>query len=322
MISIVICHRDELLLEELKQNIASSIGVVHELIIVDNTRNEYNICAAYNEGVKRSSYPIVCFAHEDILFHTENWGQKVVAHFDNEVVGMIGVLGGMAQSAIPAAWWYNTYYAYSATNLLMRKVYNDINSPLLLNYNNIYSEDKTEVVVIDGLWFCIRKCLFDNISFDKESFNGFHLYDADISMQVRQLKRNFVIYDILIEHKWDSSISKNYYSFLEVFNEKWKNALPASAERVPLNYLTRLSWHSLRMLLYEMKRSGFSRRETALIKNKYYSRLQKKYPSFWFGLYFLCRAVLAERLCFAIFYRVEMLLGINKDPGMEIREFN
>jgi hypothetical protein len=31
--------------------------------------------------------------HDDILFHTNNWGQKVLGHFQDDNTGIIGVAG-------------------------------------------------------------------------------------------------------------------------------------------------------------------------------------------------------------------------------------
>lgn len=93
MISIVVCHRSPDFLEQFKQNLASSIGVDYELIVVDNSQNTYGICQAYNLGGAKAQYEVLCFAHEDILFHTLNWGQNLLQHFADSSVGAVGVAG-------------------------------------------------------------------------------------------------------------------------------------------------------------------------------------------------------------------------------------
>ena len=54
MISIIICSRFQSISKELKDNIENTVGVVHEIICIDNSKSQYNIFSAYNEGVKRS----------------------------------------------------------------------------------------------------------------------------------------------------------------------------------------------------------------------------------------------------------------------------
>lgn len=60
MISIIICSRFQSISKELKDNIENTVGVVHEIICIDNSKSQYDIFSAYNEGVKRSQYPLLC----------------------------------------------------------------------------------------------------------------------------------------------------------------------------------------------------------------------------------------------------------------------
>lgn len=315
MISIIICHRNKLFLEVIKKSIKATIGIPHELLIIDNTNNHHSIFSAYNEGVKKANYDIVCFAHEDILFYTDNWGEKVLKHFDDPQVGMIGVLGGMAQSVIPSAWWFNNYFAKSARNILMRN--GEKKDGKLYHYHsNPFSDvDKTEVVIIDGLWFCIRKSLFDKISFDEETFYGFHLYDADISMQVLLHKKNYVVYDILIEHIWSGSISEEFYKDLISFTSKWKNYLPQLNDRVESKYMDYYNWHALRSLVLEMKTKNFTKKEITEILNKYLPVAKTKYDSKWFSSYFFISGIIGYANANRIFYRLEKLSGFCKSQN-------
>ena len=314
MLSIIICHRNIELLNAIKKSIKSTIGIPYELIIIDNTNNQFSIFSAYNEGVKKAKYDIICFTHEDILFHTVNWGEKVVNHFNDPQVGMIGVLGGMAQSDIPSPWWSNNYFAKSPRNLLMKNAEKK-NGVLYQYYSNPYNDiDKTEVIIIDGLWFCIRKSLFAKISFDEKTFTGFHLYDADISMQVHQYAKNFVVFDILIEHLWIGIISKDYYTDLLIFTNKWGNQLPKQIERVEIDYMLKYNWHALRNLVLEMKNNGFSKKFIAAIIQKYLPVATKRHNLKWFIFYFY----LSQRIGYAntnrIFYRLEKFSGFCKMP--------
>lgn len=95
MISIIICSRKADISRELKDNIAATIGCEYELCVIDNSRNDYNIFTAYNEGVRRAKGDILCFMHEDILFHSEKWGTIVEEFFlEHAEAGLLGVIGG------------------------------------------------------------------------------------------------------------------------------------------------------------------------------------------------------------------------------------
>ena len=52
MISIIICSRFQSISKELKDNIENTVGVVHEIICIDNSKSQYDIFSAYNEGDK------------------------------------------------------------------------------------------------------------------------------------------------------------------------------------------------------------------------------------------------------------------------------
>lgn len=315
MLSIIICHRNSSLLDAIKKSIEATVGIPYELIVIDNRSNGYTIFSAYNEGVKRAKYDIVCFTHEDILFHTNNWGKKVIDHFKDHKVGMIGVLGGMAQSDIPSPWWANNYFAKSARNLLMKSGGTKDES-LYLDYSNPFNDvDKTEVIIIDGVWFCIRKSLFIKISFDEKTFKGYHLYDADISMQVLEHSKNYVVYDILIEHLWSGIISKDYYTDLLIFTKKWKNQIPKQTERVEVDYLSKYNWHALRNLVLEMKTKDFSKDFIEKIIVKYLPIAKKMDNSKWFILYFNLSKIIGYANSNRVFYRLEKFSGYCNIPN-------
>jgi len=86
MISIIICSRTTSISDELIQNINQTIGIPFELVIIDNSNNFYSIFSAYNEGVKRSKYEVLCFMHDDIIFKTNDWGISVMHRFKSSNV--------------------------------------------------------------------------------------------------------------------------------------------------------------------------------------------------------------------------------------------
>ena len=81
--------------------------------------------------------------------------------------------------------------------------------------------------------FFISRKLFESIRFDDRTFQGFHLYDMDICMQVQALGKRVCVTDVLeIEHFWseDSLKDERYRAVLdhnlELFYRKWEKKLP------------------------------------------------------------------------------------------------
>lgn len=229
MISIIICNRGNEINKDLENNIIRTIGAVdYEIISINNEDGKYNIFQAYNIGVEKARFPYLCFMHDDIRFHTSNWGNNVVNHFSDKQVGMIGVAGPTYLSRTPGVWWginslvnqtYSTRQRNIDTNRLNPHEQHTTN-------NNPFEEKVSEVVALDGLFFCIRKDLFNVIKFD-EKYGGFHFYDIDISMQVFKLNyRILCVYDILVEHISVSNLSVEWIESSRTFYNKWETFLP------------------------------------------------------------------------------------------------
>ena len=224
MISLIICSRQPDIPQLLKDNIAETIGVEYELVVIDNSKNQFSIFQAYNEGVCRARYPYLCFMHEDILFHTQNWGKNVVEHFKDEKVGLIGVAGGHYMADCPSSW--NSTLVYSE-NYLMSSIENGLKETTHFNRLSYFNGLSVEVVAVDGVWFCTPKSLFKKAKFDDQTFKGFHCYDLDICFQVRNTGHKvLVVSDVLIEHFSGGNWNIEWFENLLLFFNKWKECLP------------------------------------------------------------------------------------------------
>jgi len=232
MISIIICNRSEKLNVDLEDNIKSTIGNVdYEIICINNEKGLYNIFQAYNIGVEKAKFPYLCFMHDDIRYHTLNWGINLVNHFSDAKVGMIGVSCPTYLSDIPGIWW-GTHHPNNPTFSIRQQTLdtNRLNpKEQHTTIHNPYNEEFSEVVACDGLFFCIRKDLFDVIQFD-ENYGGFHFYDIDISLQVLRLNYKLLcVYDIFVEHISASVLNKEWITSSRLFYDKWKDILPVQS---------------------------------------------------------------------------------------------
>ncbi|MDR3287730.1 MAG: glycosyltransferase family protein [Prevotellaceae bacterium] len=220
MISIIICSTNQDISNELKINIENTIGVSYELIVIDNSKNEYSIFEAYNEGIKKAKYDLLCFMHEDIKYHSNNWGEKIIKHLSNPKTGLIGLSGSYYLLSIPSAW-------FKAKPFVKNQIQSDgIGKKPVKKYS--INEDK-EVICVDGFWFCSRKAVFEQVAFDEETFDNFHFYDLDISMQIHSKKYLiYAIHDITVEHSSSGTFNNQWLNAAYNFHNKWKNQLPAT----------------------------------------------------------------------------------------------
>lgn len=223
MISIIICNKKATLNPDLEKNIRDTIGVEYEMIAIDNSRGQFSIFQAYNEGVARAKGDILCFMHDDILFRSNDWGKVVVESFSsNPNMGALGVAGGHFMPDCPSSW--------STCKTTSYHVWQTNRHGSATEYGcNDYTNGKrlVEVVCLDGLFMCFRRSLFDTIRFDDNTFSGFHCYDSDICMQVLSMGYSVnVTFDIDIEHRSNGACNQQYYDNLELWHNKWHGQLP------------------------------------------------------------------------------------------------
>ncbi len=227
MISIVICSRKSDIASELKDNIANTIGCEFELVIFDNSYNKYSIFQAYNEGVLLAKGDVLCFMHDDVMFRTWDWGNVLIEILANNRIGVVGIEGCHFLPDTPLYW--------SNSPFVSDYVIDNDHGILQDFFKCDYFDDDgmSEVVVCDGVFFCMRREIANMVRFDDNYYNGFHMYDMDICMQVREKGYNvFVTNKILLEHAWsegDMKTKKGMELFeinLEKFCKKWNHILP------------------------------------------------------------------------------------------------
>ncbi|MDR0799672.1 MAG: glycosyltransferase family protein [Dysgonamonadaceae bacterium] len=222
MISIIVCSKHPDLSEALKTNIRDTIGVPYELIVIDNSTSRYSIFEAYNEGVKRAKHPYLCFMHEDVWYHSANWGESVVRHLSDPHTGLIGLAGSQHLLAVPSSWFHA-----QPRSMNMMQTYVSPSGEKQTRRRTVPKD--TQVLGIDGFWFCARKAIFDEVSFDNYTFPGFHFYDVDLAMQIHaQGYAIYVVSDILVEHKSLGFQNSQWINSVYRFYDKWKDQLPAT----------------------------------------------------------------------------------------------
>lgn len=228
MISLIICSRDKQKLQEVIKSAENTIGVAYEVIVIDNSEGKYSIFQAYNEGIRNSSGDMLCFMHEDITFKTNDWGQKIAVIFEeNSNIGLIGIAGSSYKSRVPTHWSFPDALAKTSyINIIQH--YKD--NKIIHHYNNPRQENFSQVVAVDGVWFCARKDVFNKISFDDRTFFNFHGYDVDFSLSVNKCYRVVVTFDILIEHLSPGNFNKTWLSETIKLHAKWCDNLPVDLE--------------------------------------------------------------------------------------------
>lgn len=218
-----------------KENIESSIGCSHEIVVIDNSHNDLSIFQAYNKGVEMSHGEVLAFIHEDIIYRSIGWGAIVEHILSDESIGLLGVIGSHLMPDFPAYYSDSPYLSCCNAD-------RDKNGLHVHNEGHWNEDGIADVAVVDGQQMYIPRRLFPSLHFDDHLFSGFHGYDMDISMQVQALgKRVVVCNHIESEHGWDErkwedkGMTRPLYCAMEVFYGKWAHALPIMRGFTPPN---------------------------------------------------------------------------------------
>lgn len=193
MLSIIISSYQKQYFNQLVKNISRTIGdgFQYEIIQIWNP-NLMSITKAYNSGVKKSRFENLLFLHEDLIFHTHNWGNILINHLAQENTGIIGLAGSAYVPSAPSSW--TVAKKYNFVNILQGNKDN-------ADYIIIKSTQtlRTKVFAVDGVFLAISKQHYNKILFD-ENLAGFHGYDLDFSLRVADKYDNYIVSNILIQH--------------------------------------------------------------------------------------------------------------------------
>lgn len=231
MISIIVCSINIEYFKGLKKSIENTIGSIeYEIIRIGNLQEKLPITKAYNLGISKSKYNFLVFVHEDVLFHTINWGNILLEVFKSDKkIGLIGVAGAKYKSKVPSAFWHTKE---ELLNIHLIQHNKEKGTSLLLKG---FANKIEDVVVIDGVFIALDKS--KGIVFN-EKLKGFHCYDMSISLDM--LKNKFkvkVLNQILIEHFSIGNTNTSFVKSVLIFHELYKSELPASVTHLNVSTL-------------------------------------------------------------------------------------
>jgi hypothetical protein len=238
MISIIVCSVDDILFATFSASVKATIGIAFEIIRIDNRKNEFSICSAYNEGAKRANYEILCFAHEDIEMKSMNWGEVLSESLADRTVGLLGVIGICFYNLFPFGWLdLNELEGQLHVGALPGK-------PKHVHIR-FQSQNTAEVAGIDGMFMATRKEIIQQFPFSEQDLKGFHGYDIDLAMKVRTAYRIVVSRKILLTHGSGGNYNQAYHDALTILDRKWAGHFPIYINKYSRKELQQVKMRSL-----------------------------------------------------------------------------
>lgn len=233
MLSIIICSISPEYLQRISQNIDETIGVEHEIVAIDNRERKWPIARVYNEGARKARYPYLFFVHEDVKFHSQDWGKFIEEKLSEPDCGVIGFAGSKAKFESFSGWVQHKRLNYAF-------YYQGKNDVSMLSVSNIILEHPfEEVVILDGLGLFVRKDVWNAYPFDEDMLTGFHCYDIDFTLQIAASKKykNYVCCSpkVIIEHFSEGNYNRSWFQdTILLHKQKWSKILPLAVSDLDL----------------------------------------------------------------------------------------
>jgi hypothetical protein len=252
MFSVLICSINKTYLENIKINVAQTIGCKYEIIVWDNSIEPKPITEVYNILASKAQYPYWCFVHEDVSFHTQNWSEYLLKAFSsNFSLGLIGIAGSKYKSRTPSG-WSTGILKYDYCNIF----HLDKTGQKQHFFNNPTQSQIEPVVNIDGVFMVIRRDVWRDAVFNAQLLRGFHLYDIDFSFQVSKKWASAVIFSIdIVHYTQGGDFGDAWVAYTLMWHKKFKNDLPVSIlaqkpvqsveGKITNNWLNRLSTENI-----------------------------------------------------------------------------
>lgn len=192
MLSIIISTYKPDFFQQVTDNIAETIGnIEYEIIPIDNP-GIMGICEAYNQGAAKAMYSNFLFLHEDVKFHTENWGQVLISHLNTKGTGVIGIAGSSYVPKTPSG-WHLPDNKYNHLNIIQR------NTEGTTIHEQMNHGTKASIFAVDGVFLAVTQKVFEEFKFST-LLKGFHGYDSEFSLRISKKYTNYFVPDILLEH--------------------------------------------------------------------------------------------------------------------------
>lgn len=202
-----------------KEYLIKTSGLHKNIEIIEIVNNGEALTKSYNRGLALAKNDIVVFLHDDIEFDNNNWGNKIIKHFEKyKDFGILG-LAGTTDIPVSGRWWEDRQKMVGIVN------HKQDGKKWESRYSKSWNDEIKEVVTVDGLFFAIHKQRIKN-NFD-EHIDGFHFYEIDfmLSNYLQGVKIG-VMFNIRVTHMSVGMTNDEWERNRLQFVEKYKDKLP------------------------------------------------------------------------------------------------
>lgn len=200
-ICFIMCTNDELYANEAMYFINSLHVPEGYSIDILTVQEAPGMTAGYNEGMEASDAKYKVYLHQDVMIVEKDFIYKLLDVFEDESVGMVGMVGSPRMPENKVMWYSKRYGQIYANNIY---------SMNLINFGDVKGR-YAEVEAVDGLLIATQY----DIRWREDIFDKWDFYDASQSEEFRRAGYKVVV--PYMEKPWvihdDGFMDlKNYYN--------------------------------------------------------------------------------------------------------------
>jgi GT2 family glycosyltransferase len=216
MISIIICSKDDRkfrAVERVYQRVLPRIE--YEII---RMKEVSSLTSGYNQGFRQAKYDKLIFCHDDIFILDRDFSGKLLRRLDEyDILGIAGtdrLCDGVWTQSGPTHIFGHVIHVDSNKQQFQIQMFNTI--------DRVFSG----MQAMDGVFLATHRRVVDQIPFDEETFDGFHMYDLDFTFRAYLAGfRLAVCSDISVLHYSRGVFDKAYRQYRDRFNDKHRGSL-------------------------------------------------------------------------------------------------
>lgn len=201
--------------------LAKNHSVYNSFIFKEN--NKEPLPKIYNQAIDfaiQENFDALVLCHDDVIIESDLAYKLPSIMQDFDVVGVAGTTECKLQEP---ALWHIMGGGFGSGNLFGAVAHGDEKNKAMTSFGPY----PKRVLLLDGVFLCIKKEAFTKVRFDESNPAGFHFYDLDYSLSCHKEKLKLGVSDIMITHA-----SPGLREFTPEFNEgqkwfleKWKGKL-------------------------------------------------------------------------------------------------
>jgi hypothetical protein len=223
-VSVVICSIDPAKFARVTANLGALLaGLDHEIVGIHDARS---LCEGYRRGLARCRGELVVLCHDDIEILSPDFATRLRRHLAaHDIVGVVGT------SRLAGAAWLQSGWPHQH-GVIAHAVPGE--RPYRVELYGASAPVVPGIQALDGVFIAGRRAVIEAIGFDAATFDGFHLYDMDMTFRAyRAGFRLAVAWDLCLVHQSAGRMDEGWRRHAQRFLDKHRDHLPETAAAGP-----------------------------------------------------------------------------------------